>query len=82
MISDCIHQEFHKHEVCGLAWSPDGEQLASGGNDNMLCVWNLGGTAPAHVMTQHQAAVKALAWSPHQPRLLASGGGTADRQAF
>lgn len=26
-----------------------------------------------------QAAVKALAWSPHQHGLLASGGGTADR---
>lgn len=27
----------------------------------------------------HQAAVKALAWSPHQYNLLASGGGTADK---
>jgi cell division cycle 20-like protein 1 (cofactor of APC complex) len=29
--------------------------------------------------TQHSAAVKAIAWSPHQHGLLASGGGTADR---
>lgn len=28
----------------------------------------------------HQAAVKALAWCPWQPNLLASGGGTADRR--
>lgn len=28
---------------------------------------------------QHSAAVKAIAWSPHQHGLLASGGGTADR---
>jgi cell division cycle 20-like protein 1 (cofactor of APC complex) len=27
----------------------------------------------------HVAAVKAIAWSPHQHGLLASGGGTADR---
>ena len=27
----------------------------------------------------HQAAVKALAWCPWQPNVLASGGGTADR---
>ena len=27
----------------------------------------------------HTAAVKAIAWSPHQHGLLASGGGTADR---
>ena len=28
---------------------------------------------------EHNAAVKALAWSPHQHGLLVSGGGTADR---
>ena len=30
-------------------------------------------------LNKHIAAVKALAWSPHQHGLLASGGGTADR---
>lgn len=30
-------------------------------------------------LNKHVAAVKALAWSPHQHGLLASGGGTADR---
>lgn len=33
----------------------------------------------AAVYTEHLAAVKAIAWSPHQHGLLASGGGTADR---
>ena len=28
---------------------------------------------------EHQAAVKAIAWSPHTSGLLASGGGTADK---
>ena len=72
----------HSQEVCGLAWSPDGEQLASGGNDNLLCLWNAsasGVTAPRSRFTDHQAAVKALAWSPHERNLLATGGGTADR---
>ena len=35
--------------------------------------------APAHSLTDHTAAVKALAWSPHDRHVLASGGGTADR---
>lgn len=35
--------------------------------------------APRVIIQQHQAAVKALAWCPHQHNILASGGGTADR---
>ncbi|GFH24098.1 signal peptidase I, partial [Haematococcus lacustris] len=69
----------HRNEVCGLKWSPDDQQLASGGNDNHLCVWQLGSGNPLHRFTDHQAAVKAIAWSPHKHGLLASGGGTADR---
>lgn len=71
----------HTQEVCGLAWSPDGSYLASGANDNTLCIYDQGAhNAPAkHQLTDHQAAVKALAWSPHERNLLASGGGTADR---
>ena len=69
----------HDQEVCGLKWSPNGEQLASGGNDNILNIWNAGESQAAHRCTQHQAAVKALAWCPWQANTLATGGGTADR---
>jgi cell division cycle protein 20 (cofactor of APC complex) len=65
--------------VCGLKWSPDGKQLASGGNDNILNIWDQGRSTPRLTLTQHCAAVKALAWCPFRPNLLASGGGTADR---
>ncbi|KAG1692300.1 Fizzy-related [Nymphon striatum] len=69
----------HRQEVCGLKWSPDNQHLASGGNDNKLYVWNLSSLGPVQTYTEHLAAVKAIAWSPHQHGLLASGGGTADR---
>jgi cell division cycle 20, cofactor of APC complex len=74
----------HTQEVCGLAWSPDGTTLASGGNDNLLCLWDAATTGtrsatPRATLTDHQAAVKALAWCPWQRGLLATGGGTADR---
>ena len=72
----------HTQEVCGLSWSPDGTTLASGGNDNMLCLWDAATSStsrPRFTLTEHQAAVKALAWSPHERNLLATGGGTADR---
>lgn len=35
--------------------------------------------SPVQTYTDHLAAVKAIAWSPHHHGLLASGGGTADR---
>ena len=81
----------HLQEVCGLKWSPDGGTLASGGNDNMLCIWDhrrsyqnmtqsqRAALAPRIALSEHCAAVKALAWCPYQRSLLASGGGTADR---
>nr|XP_024389964.1 protein FIZZY-RELATED 3-like [Physcomitrium patens]PNR44292.1 hypothetical protein PHYPA_016676 [Physcomitrium patens] len=69
----------HKSEVCGLKWSYDDRELASGGNDNQLLVWNQQSTQPVVKFSEHGAAVKAMAWSPHQHGLLASGGGTADR---
>uniref|UniRef100_A0A3B5BD96 Fizzy-related protein homolog n=1 Tax=Stegastes partitus TaxID=144197 RepID=A0A3B5BD96_9TELE len=69
----------HRQEVCGLKWSTDHQLLASGGNDNKLLVWNHSSLSPVQTYTDHLAAVKAIAWSPHQHGLLASGGGTADR---
>lgn len=78
----------HTQEVCGLKWSPDGCTLASGANDNLVCLWDnkMSATsdtntmfAPRQVLNEHQAAVKALAWAPFRRNLLATGGGTADR---
>ncbi|KDR69771.1 hypothetical protein GALMADRAFT_230447 [Galerina marginata CBS 339.88] len=38
----------HRQEVCGLKWSGDGgtqsAMLASGGNDNKVCIWDLRGS--------------------------------------
>jgi cell division cycle 20, cofactor of APC complex len=74
----------HTQEVCGLAWSPDGQYLASGGNDNVLSIiegtqFTSAESQSKYVLQEHMAAVKALAWSPHERNLLASGGGTSDR---
>jgi len=84
----------HTQEVCGLKWNEDGTTLASGGNENYLCLWDAAMSrrnsnergsegrnheSPRLILTQHQAAVKALAWCPFHRGLLASGGGTADR---
>lgn len=31
----------HLQEVCGLKWNDDGSCLASGGNENYLCLWDV-----------------------------------------
>jgi cell division cycle 20-like protein 1 (cofactor of APC complex) len=97
----------HRQEVCGLKWSGDGgpmaATLASGGNDNKVCIWDLRGSmgtgtgvgssgiaegggvddvpgdTPLWKFHDHTAAVKALAWDPHVPGVLATGGGTQDK---
>ncbi|KAK1064168.1 hypothetical protein LTR12_005905 [Friedmanniomyces endolithicus] len=120
----------HSQQVCGMAWSPDGEVIATGGNDNQLFLFDRKkilrsppppattstnpptrtrgdsdttvkvrsssssssaasppGQPPVLIITpgQHKhvfhlnAAVKALAFAPWQPSLLAAGGGSNDR---
>lgn len=71
--------EGHTQEICGLKWSWDGTQLASGSNDNNLMIWDLSLSQAQFCFNQHKAAVKALAWCPWQKNLLASGGGTQDK---
>ncbi|SGY24007.1 BQ5605_C019g09002 [Microbotryum silenes-dioicae] len=94
----CVAQmRGHRGEVCGLEWRPEiagglsgGGQglLASGGNDNVVNVWDGRMTsAPKMCKTNHTAAVKArslhqwnaLAWCPWNSSILASGGGSSDR---
>jgi cell division cycle protein 20 (cofactor of APC complex) len=69
----------HEQEVCGLKWSLDGTQLASGANDNKCCIWDVNRDTPRYSFTEATAAVKALAWCPFERNLLATGAGTADR---
>ena len=71
--------EGHQQEICGLKWSFDESYLASGGNDNVVSVWESRMNSQLHCFNQHNAAVKALAWSPHSYSTLVTGGGTADR---
>jgi len=71
--------QFHKDEVCGLKWNADGRLVASGGNDNTVVLWSIRHSRPVFKFTEHTAAVKALAWSPHKSCELASGGGSSDK---
>ncbi|KAK5992829.1 WD repeat-containing protein slp1 [Cladobotryum mycophilum] len=70
----------HTSEVCGLEWRSDGAQLATGGNDNLVTIWDARSlSVPKFTKTNHKAAVKALSWCPWNANLLATGGGSYDR---
>jgi cell division cycle protein 20 (cofactor of APC complex) len=70
----------HTAEVCGLEWRSDGAQLATGGNDNLVTIWDARAlSAPKFAKKNHRAAVKALSWCPWQLNLLATGGGSYDK---
>lgn len=74
----------HSAEICGIEYRADGQQFATGGNDNLVCIWDV---RQAHSNVQqplfskntHKAAIKALSWCPHQSNLLATGGGSSDK---
>ncbi|EDV10239.1 YGL003C [Saccharomyces cerevisiae RM11-1a] len=72
--------ESHTQEVCGLKWNVADNKLASGGNDNVVHVYEGTSKSPILTFDEHKAAVKAMAWSPHKRGVLATGGGTADRR--
>ncbi|ODV85712.1 hypothetical protein CANARDRAFT_27811 [[Candida] arabinofermentans NRRL YB-2248] len=78
-ISQHIIAELNNHtaEVCGIEWRSDGLQLASGGNDNVVNIWDARSSIPQFTKTAHTAAVKALAWCPTQMSFLATGGGSS-----
>lgn len=64
-----------------ITFSPDESQLAIGGNDNLVTVWNIQDWKNPTLVYRmpHKAAVKALAFCPWCPSLLATGGGSQDR---
>jgi len=69
----------HADLICGLDYN-DGGILASGGNDNSVCIWeHRQAESPLHTLFEHRAAVKAVRWCPWQRHVLATGGGSADR---
>src|SRR5262249_58499031 len=65
-----------EHGVRTLAWSPQGDRLASGGPDQLVKIWDPIRGAELARMPGHQLWVLAVAWSPDGKRLASAG---ADR---
>ncbi|CAH6721428.1 APC/C activator protein Cdc20p [[Candida] jaroonii] len=76
-------ENVHSAEICGIEYKPDGQQFATGGNDNLVCIWDVRQSVvnhqPLFTKHTHKAAVKALKYSPFQNNLLVTGGGSSDK---
>ena len=58
-----------------MAWSPDGTQLASGGDDSVVRVWEVSNGEQLWALEGHTNGVGSLAWSPDGHRLASASAG-------
>ena len=84
--------------VCGLKWDHEGKVLATGGNDDTICIFDIAMSGRQRTSSQsspeaflstrvdprirlegHKGAIKGLDWCPSSRHMLASGGGSLDR---
>ena len=69
-----LNLDQHTGAVMSVAWSPDGQYLATASEDHTVKVWNAHNGELICTYTGNTDEVYALAWSP-QSNLIASGGG-------
>lgn len=66
------HLDGHERTVRDVAWSPDGTQLVSAGDDGVLIIWDTASGTEEQRLSGHTDWVRSLDWSPDGARI-ASG---------
>ncbi|KAI0224080.1 WD repeat-containing protein slp1 [Massospora cicadina] len=72
-------KDAHTATLCNVQFSVDGTRLASGGNDGFIKVFDVR-SLDETLKYRHGGPVKALAWCPWNPSVLASGGARGDKR--
>lgn len=55
----------HAQDVSSVAFSPDGQLLASGSNDRTIRLWDMKTGATLHMMEEHSSIVHCVAFAPN-----------------
>src|SRR5262249_26255257 len=63
----------HAQGSWALAFSPDGERLASGDREGVVRIWDVAEGKTRHVLKGHTSGVQGLAFSPDGKALASSG---------
>ncbi|KAL7919892.1 WD40-repeat-containing domain protein [Trichoderma austrokoningii] len=67
--SACLQTfEGHSRSVCSVAWSPNGQRIASASVDNTIKIWRLG-TGQCETLVGHDESVWSVTWSPDGQRV-------------